>query len=120
VPFWNISGPWSERGPVWAQHNVLTDKTSIMNTTKFPIYVLFGLLLVLTGCQNGGKGYNGALSSSHAEKVYVDPGEHDEFYVFLSGGCSANLHVYGLPSGRMFKEIPVFSQLPTSGYGYSE
>ena len=25
-----------------------------------------------------------------------------------------------LPSGRMFKEIPVFSQFPTSGYGYSE
>ena len=91
-----------------------------MNTTKFPIYVLFGLLLVLTGCQNGGKGSNGALSSSHAEKVYVAPGEQDEFYAFLSGGYSGNLTVYGLPSGRMFKEIPVFSQFPTSGYGYSE
>src|SRR5690606_35382736 len=120
VPFWNISGPWSERGPVWAQHNVLTDKTNIMNTTKFPIYVLFGLLMVLTGCQNGGKGSNGALSSSNAEKVYVAPGEQDEFYAFLSGGYSGNLTVYGLPSGRMFKEIPVFSQFPTSGYGYSE
>ncbi|MDX1783778.1 MAG: Sec-dependent nitrous-oxide reductase, partial [Aequorivita vladivostokensis] len=46
--------------------------------------------------------------------------EHDEYYAFFSGGYSGNLTVYGLPSGRMFKEIPVFSQFPTSGYGYSE
>ncbi|MBT8375985.1 MAG: Sec-dependent nitrous-oxide reductase, partial [Bacteroidia bacterium] len=36
------------------------------------------------------------------------------------GGYSGNLTVYGLPSGRLLKEIPVFSQFPTSGYGYSE
>lgn len=74
--------------------------------------------MVLAGCKD--QGSNGALSSSNAEKVYVAPGEQDEFYAFLSGGFSGNLTVYGLPSGRMFKEIPVFSQFPTSGYGYSE
>jgi nitrous-oxide reductase len=63
---------------------------------------------------------NSALSSSAAEKVYVAPGEHDSHYAFMSGGYSGNLTVYGLPSGRMFKEIPVFSQFPTNGYGYSE
>lgn len=68
---------------------------------------------------NGNKS-QGALSSNNAEKVYVAPGEHDEYYAFVSGGYSGNLTVYGLPSGRMFKEIPVFSQFPTSGYGYSE
>ncbi|MFV1885391.1 MAG: Sec-dependent nitrous-oxide reductase [Balneola sp.] len=62
----------------------------------------------------------GALDGSVAEQVYVAPGEQDEFYAFLSGGYSGNLTVYGLPSGRMLKEIPVFSQFPTSGYGYSE
>ncbi len=62
----------------------------------------------------------GALNSSAAEKVYVAPGEQDEYYAFISGGYSGNLTVYGLPSGRLFKEIPVFSQFPTSGYGYSE
>ncbi len=79
-----------------------------------------GLVLVFTGCNDAGKSSNGALSSGAAEKVYVAPGEQDEFYAFLSGGYSGNLTVYGLPSGRMFKEIPVFSQFPTSGYGYSE
>jgi nitrous-oxide reductase len=78
-----------------------------------------GLLLI--GCGNNSKdGSSGAMTSSNAEKVYVPPGEHDEFYAFLSGGYSGNLTVYGLPSGRMFKEIPVFSQFPTNGYGYSE
>lgn len=76
---------------------------------------------IATSCnQGGGDASNGALSSNIAEKVYVAPGERDEQYGFLSGGYSGNLTVYGLPSGRMFKEIPVFSQFPTSGYGYSE
>lgn len=66
------------------------------------------------------KGSKGALASNAAEKVYVAPGEHDEFYAFLSGGFSGQLSVYGLPSGRMLKVIPVFSQNPENGYGYSE
>ncbi|MBT8288416.1 MAG: Sec-dependent nitrous-oxide reductase [Flavobacteriaceae bacterium] len=81
--------------------------------------IIFAVLLI-SGCNNTNSQKNGALGSSAAEKVYVAPGEQDEFYAFLSGGYSGNLTVYGLPSGRMFKEIPVFSQFPTSGYGYSE
>ena len=62
----------------------------------------------------------GAISGSAAEKVYVAPGEHDSHYAFLSGGFSGQLAVYGLPSGRLFKVIPVFSQDPEKAYGYSE
>ena len=85
--------------------------------------LLFSASVLLSSCgNNNGKssGNNSALNSSNAEKVYVAPGEYDEFYAFMSGGYSGNLTVYGLPSGRMFKEIPVFSQFPTTGYGYSE
>ena len=85
--------------------------------------IVVALVTTAIGCskmESGGKSNKGALASSAAEKVYVAPGEHDEFYAFMSGGYSGNLTVYGLPSGRMFKEIPVFSQFPTSGYGYSE
>ena len=80
------------------------------------ILMLFGLTAFLSSCgnQGDGKSSNGALSSNTAEKVYVAPGEHDEFYAFMSGGYSGNITVYGLPSGRLFKEIPVFSQFPTS------
>jgi nitrous-oxide reductase len=55
-----------------------------------------------------------------AKKVYVPPGKYDEFYGFLSGGFSENLMVYGIPSGRLFKIIPVFSVYPENGYGFSE
>lgn len=60
------------------------------------------------------------LGGDAASQVYVKPGEHDEFYSFMSGGFSGQMGVYGLPSGRLLREIPVFSQDPESGYGYSE
>ncbi len=91
-----------------------------MKKAKYSILAMLATALAFTGCNDAGKSSNGALSSGAAEKVYVAPGERDQFYAFLSGGYSGNLTVYGLPSGRMFKEIPVFSQFPTSGYGYSE
>jgi nitrous-oxide reductase len=55
-----------------------------------------------------------------AKKVYVAPGKHDEYYAYLSGGFNGQVDVYGLPSGRLLKVIPVFSQNPENGYGYSE
>jgi nitrous-oxide reductase len=41
-------------------------------------------------------------------------------YNFVSGGFSGQLSVYGLPSGRLLRVIPVFSIDPEKGYGYSE
>jgi nitrous-oxide reductase len=82
---------------------------------------LVAVFAAFTSCNNSSQTSNkGALGSSAADKVYVAPGEHDSHYAFMSGGYSGNITVYGLPSGRMFKEIPVFSQFPTNGYGYSE
>ena len=77
--------------------------------------------IAFTSCNNGNSSKsNSALSSSAAEKVYVAPGEHDEFYAFVSGGFSGQLAVYGLPSGRLFKVIPVFSQDAEKAWGYNE
>ncbi len=61
-----------------------------------------------------------AASGDAASKVYVAPGTYDEFYNFVSGGFNGQLSVYGLPSGRMFRSIPVFSVDPEKGYGFSE
>ena len=55
-----------------------------------------------------------------ASEVYVAPGEYDQFYAFMSGGFSGNVTVHGLPSGRLLKTIPVFSQFPENGWGYAE
>ncbi|MFN8651782.1 MAG: Sec-dependent nitrous-oxide reductase [Gemmatimonadales bacterium] len=59
-------------------------------------------------------------SGDAASKVYVAPGKYDDFYMFASGGFSGQVSVYGLPSGRLFRVIPVFSQDAEKAYGYSE
>jgi nitrous-oxide reductase len=84
------------------------------------VIALLSILVAFASCNNTSKSNSGALSSSAAEKVYVAPGEHDEFYAFVSGGFSGQLSVYGLPSGRLFKVIPVFSQDAEKAYGYNE
>ena len=78
------------------------------------------LIIALAGCGSPDQRSNGALSSNAATRTYIAPGEYDEFYGFLSGGFSGQLSVYGLPSGRLLKVIPVFSQDPEKAYGYNE
>lgn len=70
------------------------------------------------GCKP--KGVQTAVGGNSAVKSYVPPGKYDEFYNFVSGGFSGQMSVYGLPSGRLFRVIPVFSVDPEKGYGYSE
>lgn len=72
----------------------------------------------LTGCKP--KQVKDVIEGDAAQRVYVPPGKHDELYMFASGGFSGQVSVYGLPSGRLLKVIPVFSQNPENGYGYSE
>ncbi len=94
-----------------------------MKTLFKSVFALLTLSIFLTSCGNNSTNNNstsGALSSSNAEKVYVAPGEHDEFYAFVSGGFSGQLAVYGLPSGRLFKVIPVFSVDAEKAYGFNE
>jgi len=72
-------------------------------------------------CQPGNSsGVGSGDMAAAAEAVYVPPGEYDEFYAFMSGGFSGNLTVMGLPSGRLLRTVPVFSQFPENGWGYSE
>jgi nitrous-oxide reductase len=61
-----------------------------------------------------------AIDAGAAAKTYVAPGKYDEYYNFVSGGFNGQVSVYGLPSGRLLKIIPVFSVFPENGYGYSE
>ncbi|WP_293300843.1 Sec-dependent nitrous-oxide reductase [Pedobacter sp. UBA4863] len=80
-------------------------------------------LLAIAALQLGSckpKGAGSAVSGDAAAKTYVAPGKYDEFYNFVSGGFSGQLSVYGLPSGRLLRVIPVFSVDPEKGWGYSE
>jgi len=50
-------------------------------------------------------------------KYDVPPGELDEYYSFSSGGHSGDVRIYGLPSGRQLKSIPVFNTDNLVGWG---
>lgn len=84
--------------------------------------VLLGLVALaaihMSSCKP--KGTATAVSGDAAAKAYVAPGKYDEFYNFVSGGFSGQLAVYGLPSGRLLRVIPVFSVDPEKGWGYNE
>ncbi len=87
---------------------------------KIQFLVLAVMLLPLIFIIGCGKSSSSLDTGDAAQRVYVKPGEYDEFYSFMSGGFSGQLSVYGIPSGRLFKVIPVFSQNPETGYGYTE
>jgi nitrous-oxide reductase len=88
----------------------------------FKLILLLAVVAVaiesLSSCKP--KKVDAAISGDAASKVYVAPGKYDELYLFASGGFSGQVGVYGLPSGRLLKQVPVFSQNPENGYGYSE
>lgn len=75
-------------------------------------------ILLMPSCKP--KNAGSAVNADAAAKAYVAPGKYDEFYNFVSGGFSGQLSVYGLPSARLLRVIPVFSVDPEKGYGYSE
>lgn len=82
------------------------------------VAVVLTTMLVVSSCGKKGKGP--LIESDAASKVYVEPGKYDEFYAFVSGGFNGQLSIYGLPSGRLLKVVPVFAQNPENGYGYTE
>jgi nitrous-oxide reductase len=88
------------------------------NTKKIILASTVLSIVALGGCKP--KNTSNAVSGDASAKAYVAPGKYDEFYNFVSGGFNGQLSVYGLPSGRLFRSIPVFSVDPEKGWGYSE
>ncbi|GLR17603.1 Sec-dependent nitrous-oxide reductase [Portibacter lacus] len=82
--------------------------------------IIFTIAIFANSCNTSRTANTGALDNDAASAVYVAPGEYDEYYGFFSGGFSGQVSVYGLPSGRLLKVIPVFSQDAEKGYGYNE
>jgi len=89
-------------------------KNSIIKLTFAGLFIA----ALLGGCKP--KNMSTAVSGDMAAKAYVAPGQYDEYYNFVSGGFSGQMSVYGLPSGRLLRVIPVFSVDPEKGWGYSE
>jgi len=89
---------------------------SIIFKSIFGVGILF--MLIVAACKP--KGMQTAVQGDAAVKAYVPPGQYDEFYNIVSGGFSGQMSVYGIPSGRLFRVIPVFSVDPEKSWGFSE
>lgn len=86
---------------------------------RFPLMLCtLSVLVAVQSCKM--KDTGSVVQGDAASKAYVAPGKYDEFYNFVSGGFNGQVSVYGLPSGRLLKIIPVFSVFPENGYGYNE
>jgi nitrous-oxide reductase len=89
-----------------------------MKTQNIFIGLTLVLGLVVSSCKP--RNATDVVSADAASKAYVAPGKYDQYYNFVSGGFSGQMSVYGLPSGRLLRVIPVFSVDPEKGWGYSE
>jgi nitrous-oxide reductase len=62
-----------------------------------------------------------SLTPDEAEaalKTFVPPGKYDDFIMFTSGGHSGSVLLYGIPSMRLLKQIPVYS--PDAWQGWAQ
>jgi nitrous-oxide reductase len=93
------------------------ETTMSKRTTHFriPGAVLVASLALMAACQAPSEGPQDG--DSLASRTFVPVGEWDKYYAFLSGGQSGGVFVYGLPSGRLIRSIPVYE--PRAGYGYA-
>ncbi|MFN8544942.1 MAG: Sec-dependent nitrous-oxide reductase [Candidatus Binatia bacterium] len=55
-----------------------------------------------------------------ALKVFVPPGKYDEFVMLTSGGHRGTVMLYGIPSMRLLKEVPVYAPDPWQGWGQGD
>ena len=91
--------------------------TTLKRALKFGLATLtLTGLLALTSC-TGSSSTQSTGAGSLGDRTYVPVGEWDKYYAFLSGGQSGSVFIYGLPSGRYIRSIPVFE--PRAGYGYA-
>jgi nitrous-oxide reductase len=90
-----------------------------MKTSNLLIFTVTASIFV-AGCNSdstANKQKQEAQNKSAAQQVYVPPGKLDDYYAILSGGQSGSAFVYGIPSCRLIKEIPIFE--PRAGLGYA-
>ncbi|HET9578216.1 MAG TPA: TAT-dependent nitrous-oxide reductase [Usitatibacter sp.] len=80
-----------------------------------------GVAGTLGACARGGGDAVGSAQAAAAAEARangdVPPGQLDDYYLLSSGGHSGDMRVFGVPSGRTIKRIPVFNVDPMVGWG---
>ncbi|WP_049928652.1 TAT-dependent nitrous-oxide reductase [Halopiger goleimassiliensis] len=107
-----------ESGDESADREPLFDRIPRRNFMKAGAAV--GAMGSLAGCTGVLDDGDDGLASAGDVDAYVPPGEHDDYYAFLSGGHSGEIRVYGVPSMRQLMRIPVFGRESARGYGFDD
>ena len=89
-----------------------------MKFNRYPVVLSALFALALMRLRRAKK--KSVAAGDAPSKVYVAPGKLDEYYEFMSGGFSGQVGVYGPPSCRLLKVIPVFAVNAENGYGFTE
>ena len=71
----------------------------------------------LTSCKKVEQAPTAAGPTAMGMTAEVAPGQLDQYYGLWSSGHAGEMRVYGVPSGRLIKKIPVFSADCMNGWG---
>ncbi|HEY6095052.1 MAG TPA: TAT-dependent nitrous-oxide reductase [Gallionellaceae bacterium] len=94
------------------------DRRKFLNSAALLGVAGAGLSIGLASCKKSEVGGSGAAGEAGEYGKYeVPPGKLDDYYMFSSGGHSGDVRIYGLPSGRTLKQIPVFNTDCMVGWG---
>ena len=114
-------------------------KVRLIMRAAFAAAALLAVVIPLSNCRPSNDAATGASAGSAtpldqiikdrgltpdeaaaALKVFVPPGRFDEFVMVTSGGHRGSVMLYGIPSMRLLKEIPVYSPDSWQGWGQGE
>ncbi len=104
-----------------------TNKSGISRVITLSALFILGLITSCGKSEEAASGDPMAIAKARglspadverAVKTFVPPGKFDDYVIFASGGHSGQMHLIGVPSMRILKTIPVFSNESWSGYGY--
>jgi nitrous-oxide reductase len=99
------------------------NRRKFLGTTAMVTLAGAGMAMGLSACKQESKApaEKAAAGESGREvaagEFEVHPGKLDEYYIFSSAGHNGEVRIYGLPSGRTLKRIPVFNIDPMVGWG---
>lgn len=100
-------------------------RRKFLGTTAVATMAGAGLVMGLASCKKDGETTAaGKVAEAGGDSRVAAPGEFDvhpgkldSYYSFSSAGHNGEVRIYGLPSGRILKRVPIFNVDPMVGWG---